>query len=273
MSFQPVVPFSGYSGWAFLKRTRENQQDNFNASPRIKRETEYFRARIGAIKTADELVSDRRLLSVALGAFGLGADIGNRFFVKKVLEDGSENSEALANRLSDKRYLEFTSAFGFGDAAAPGSQLSGISARITAAFQEQEFEQAVGSQNEDMRLALSAERELSTILAKDTTDDGRWFLVMGTPPLRRIFEQAMGMPVSIGSLDLDRQLDEYRQRAEKLFGDGEVGQFSDPEKREKLVRRFLLQADIDASISVRSPGSVALAILQGSAGFGRQIYG
>jgi hypothetical protein len=61
-------------------------------------------------------VGDRRLLEVALGAFGLDDDIRNRFFIRKVLEEGTTSpSRRFANRLSDKRYLALAETFGFGD--------------------------------------------------------------------------------------------------------------------------------------------------------------
>ena len=66
MSFQPVVPFGGYSGWAFLNRTREAQQETFNRAPQIQRETDYFAENIGKLKNAEELVADRRLLRLRI---------------------------------------------------------------------------------------------------------------------------------------------------------------------------------------------------------------
>ena len=71
MNFTPVVPLGGLSGWALLSRTSERQTDLFNKSPQIVRDTEYFEQNIAKITTAEGLVSDRRLLRVALGAFGL----------------------------------------------------------------------------------------------------------------------------------------------------------------------------------------------------------
>ncbi|MGI9388684.1 MAG: hypothetical protein ACR2O1_01390 [Boseongicola sp.] len=89
MTYQPVVPAGGNVGWNFLSRTRDAQQDAFNASSQVVRDTEYFREKIGGVQTAEDLVSDRRLLSIALGAFGLAEDVGNKFFVRKVLEEGT----------------------------------------------------------------------------------------------------------------------------------------------------------------------------------------
>ncbi len=78
MTFQPVVPLGGYAGWAFLNRTQTAQQSAFDESATIVRQTSYFEENIGNITTAEDLVNDRRLLEVALGAFGLDEDINNK---------------------------------------------------------------------------------------------------------------------------------------------------------------------------------------------------
>ena len=80
MSFVPILPLSGAAGWAMLKRTMATQTAAMQATPEMARDTDYFRANIGKVTTADQLVGDRRLLKVALGAFGLEADIGNKAF-------------------------------------------------------------------------------------------------------------------------------------------------------------------------------------------------
>ncbi len=47
----------------------------------------YFEANIGKVETAADLVGDRRLLKVALGAFGMDGEIDKRAFLRKVLEE------------------------------------------------------------------------------------------------------------------------------------------------------------------------------------------
>ncbi len=66
MSFQPVIPLPGLSGWRFLQRTMEAQSDVFDRRPDLSRDTAYFEANIGKINSAEDLVADRRLLRVAL---------------------------------------------------------------------------------------------------------------------------------------------------------------------------------------------------------------
>ena len=84
--FQPVVPFGGLAGWRFLQASLPTQQAAHENSGPIQRDVAYFRDNISKITSAEALVSDRRMLSVALGAFGLDGDINNTYFVRTVLE-------------------------------------------------------------------------------------------------------------------------------------------------------------------------------------------
>ncbi|MEL6642534.1 MAG: DUF1217 domain-containing protein [Pseudomonadota bacterium] len=262
MTFQPVVPLGGNAGWAFLQRTREAQQEAFEQSATIQRDTTYFRETIASVTTAEALMEDRRLLTVALGAFGLDDDINNTFFIRKVLEEGTLDPDSLANRLSDKRYLALAEAFGFGDQFPPNTVLSDFGTQITERFETRQFEVAIGTQNPDMRLALGLSDELSALNARGQSDDAAWFTIMATPPLRTVFERAFALPTSVGALDIDRQLEIFRDKAASLFGDSTVAQFADPERQDELVRLFLARSELQTAPSATVRGSAALAILQ-----------
>lgn len=262
MTFQPVVPFGGTAGWAFLQRTRPAQQETFNNSARLTRNVDHFRDNIAKIKTAEDLVKDRRLLEVALGAFGLDEDINNRYFLQKILESRTYDSTSLANRLSDKRYLAMARAFGFGDLVGPRTAFRDFGEDIIGAYQDRQFEAAVGTSAPALRLALGLERDLGEIANRAISDDARWFSVMATRPVRSVFEKALNMPESIGALDLDRQLQEFRDRSQAFFGVSEVSDFNTPEKIEDLTRRFLLRDQTVNGFAGLSGQSAALAILQ-----------
>lgn len=264
MSFTPILPFTGYAGWAFLKRTMPQQQEALQATASVVRDEDYFRAKIGSIKTADDLVSDRRLLTVALGAYGLDADIDNRYFIKKVLEEGTLDAGSLANKLSDKQYRAFSSGFGFGDYSVPRTQLSDFADKTIEAYRTRQFEAAVGEQDDSMRLGLNAERELALLSGKTSSNDTKWYTIMGSEPLRQVFEGALGLPSSFSSLDLDQQLSTFKDKALSAFGSSEVSQFSDPDKLDALIKRFLIRTEAMASFTGTSSGQIALTLLQGA---------
>ncbi|GKY86695.1 DUF1217 domain-containing protein [Sinisalibacter aestuarii] len=261
MGFQPILPFGGMAGWTFLQRTQEAQKQAFNAAPEIRRDTEYFAEKIGEVTSAEDLVGDYRLLKVALGAFGLDDDLPNKAFIRKVLEEGALDPTSFANRMVDKRYLALTEAFGF-DLGTPNTALSDFPARILDAYKTRQFEIAVGAQDNDMRLALSMERDLGAIVDADNTANGKWYAVMGNEPLRQMFETALGLPSTLAALDIDDQLTMFRDRAKAIFGSGEVAQFADPHARDELNRLFLVRSQINAGRAAMSSGSIALTLLQ-----------
>jgi Protein of unknown function (DUF1217) len=260
MGFQPIVPFGGMAGWTFLQRTQEAQQKAFEAAPEIKLDTAYFAENISKVTTADDLVNDYRLLKVALGAFGLDDDLPNKAFIKKVLEEGSLDPESFANRMIDKRYLALTEAFGF-DLGTASTQISDFPDQILANFKTRQFEIAVGEQDTDMRLALSLKRDLGDIVAKDTTANGKWYSVMGNEPLRQVFATALGLPSTLATLDIEQQLEVFRDRAASVFGNGEVDQFGDPAAMDELNRLFLVRSQIEAGAAGMSSGAIALTLL------------
>ncbi len=260
MNFAPVVPSGGLSGWSFLNRTMVKQRLAFDADPVTQRETAHFREKIGSIDNAEQLVADRRLLTVALTAFGLEGEVNNRAFLQKILEGGTLKPEALGNRLADKRYLEFARAFGFGDFPIPNTKKSDFADKILAAYGQRRFETAVGGQNSDMRLAMNARRELADIAGKRLSVDGKWLTALGSPPLRSLLQAAFGLPQTFASVDLDRQLVVLKDRASAFLDSSDPAGFSDPEKVEKLIRLFLVRSEAQSSGSTTSP---AVSILQG----------
>jgi hypothetical protein len=261
MTFAPALPLSGYGGWTFLKRTALAQQAVFNGQPQQKRDEDYFRANIGKINSAEDLVNDKRLLRVALGAYGLDADINNKAFIRKVLSDGTLREGTLANRLADKQYLKLSAAFGFGDFSVPRNKLSDFADKTLALYRQRGFEAAVGQQDGDLRLGLNLERELPALATKTGSDDLLWLTVMGNAPLRQVFQRALGLPDSFGSVDLDRQLATFKDRAERQFGSDSLRQFSDPKKLDDLLRRFFARSSVDTNATAVR-GSSALTLLQ-----------
>ncbi len=261
MTFQPIVPLTGYLGWRFLERTLENQQSAFSESQPVKRATEHFRDKIGEVRTVNDLMGDRQLLSVALGAFGLDEDINNTFYIKKILEDGTIDDDALANRLTDNRYADFSRAFGFGDGALPRTGLVGFPDDIIDRYEARQFERAVGDQNNNLRLAMNVKAGIADILDRTNSGAAQWFSIMGNAPLREVFQTALGLPSSIASIDLDKQLELFRERSTSIFGTEQLSDFVDPDRQEKLIRLFLIRSEA-ANIGNATGGATALTILR-----------
>lgn len=261
MTFQPALPIGGLAGWAFLSRTFDTQLASFAKSPAIARDIDYFRQNIGSVRTAEDLVSDRRLLTVALGAFGLQDDLPNRALIRRVLEDGTSSREALANRLSDDRYKQLSDAFGFGPGQGLQTGRPGFADRIITRFERQSFEVAVGRVDESMRIALSGQRELARIAADNKSSDAQWFTVLSLPPLRKKLEVALGLPASVGQIDIDKQRDLFQERARRQFGTDKLAELARPEVMERITQAYLIRQQISSGQSSLSGAAAALTLL------------
>lgn len=262
MTFTPIVPLGGLAGWSFLKRTMPKQTQAFGAQATIKRDEAYFREKIGRVDTAEELVADPRLLRITLSAFGLEADMPNKFFIRKVLEGGTLKTDALANRLANKQYLKLASTFGFGDFTTPRNKISDFADKLLVQYKSARFAAAVGEQNIDLRLALDLETQLRELAGQTMSPRAKWFTVLGSPPLRAVFEKAFGLPTAFGAIDLDRQVKTLETRAAAAFGNSTVEQFSDPDRINELVRRFLARSDSAGTGAGSQSAQVALTLLQ-----------
>ncbi len=262
MFFQPSVGLSGLAGWAALERSGPRQQETFERSPELVRNIEYFNENISSVTSAEDLVNDRRLLTVALGAFGLGDEINKRGFVLKMLEEGTENSDAFANRFNDPRYRSFVKAFGFGDIANGSSVLlKSFRDDIVSRYKTLEFERAVGEVDNDMRLALNFKREIKEI-ASGNNDTTAWFQIMGQLPLRELVSTALNIPSEVSALDVDRQQEIFAEKANQVLGSSSPKAFEDPDVVNELIRRFFLVRQAQSGPSASTPGFSALSVLQ-----------
>ncbi len=261
MTFQPVVPSGGLVGWRFLQRTYDAQLDSFSSTTVNERETKYFLDNIQKVQTAEDLVSDRRLLQVALGAFGLEGDINNRYFIQKVLSDGTSAEDALSNRLSDKRYRELSEAFGLGPGEIRKTGLITFMEDIAEDNVVSRFEVAVVQSDETMRIALYAQHTLADLAVQDSGADTKWFDLMSLPPLRNMMETALGLPSSFAQLDIDRQLEVFKDRLAGLTGSDDLSQFSEETAVNLLTDQYLARRQIAQLQSTISPAQTALILL------------
>ena len=264
MTFQPVVPLSGIAGFLFIERTQAAQQEVFNKSPQISRDVAYFKENIANATTAEALVNDYRLFRVALGAFGLEEEISKKFFLQKILAEGTDDPSALANKLVDPRYRDLAQTFGYGNLLGAEVGLAGFAQKITDAYKVRQFEVAVGNSDNAVRLAMNLKREIGGYANGSAPETTGWFEIMGNTPLRTVFETAYGLPQSVGALDIDRQLEIFQDKTVQMFGGKGLDVFKDPENIDTLIRNFLAQDQISKGPSASTPGFSALTLLQSS---------
>ena len=102
-----------YTRYQLITRDIEQSLDRVEKQPVVQRDTEYYLANIGKVKSAEEFVNDYRLFNYAMKAHGLGDMAYAKAFMLKALNEGVDDPNSFANKMIDKRYAEFVRSFNF----------------------------------------------------------------------------------------------------------------------------------------------------------------
>lgn len=268
MSFEPIILSTGITGWTFLQSTYDDQLDIFKKDPQLIRETDYFTENIGTVETAEDLVKDRRLLLVALSAFGLDDQVDNKALIQKVLEDGSTAEDNLGSRLDDSRWVDFAEAFGFGAGETKTTGDPVAMATIVTDSQLQSFEVAVGNQDENMRIALYAIREMQDVILPDDADEdgptvnAQWYNIIGQPQLASMMQVMFNLPKDIFQIDVDQQLEVYKAASQRYLGTDDLSTLNTPEQMNQMAITYLARAEVAAIGNSYSSSATALSLLR-----------
>jgi hypothetical protein len=199
------------------------------AEPAVKSATAYYEANIGKATSIKAFVSNYRLLSYALDAHGLGAQVNNTALVTKVLEGGVSSSKSLANRLSNPNWRAFAAAFNFaGQGAASVSSPAAVKT-TTAAYVEHQLESDQGSQDVGVELALYFQRVAPTV----TSEYG----ILADPNPLEVARTIFGLPSGASASAVDAQ-------AHALSRLMPLSELQDPKKLSGLVERFAAMYDL-----------------------------
>ncbi|CUH42529.1 DUF1217 domain-containing protein [Ruegeria atlantica] len=76
-------------------------------------------------------------------------------------------------------------------------------------------------------------------------------------------ETALGLPSSFGQLNIDRQLEVFKDRLSGLTGSDDLTQFKDEAAVGRLTDQFLARSQIAQLESIISPAQTALILLGG----------
>jgi len=209
------------------------------AQPEVARESAYYLANIENVKSIDDFLANDRLFSFAMKAYGLGDMTYAKAFMRKVLTEGIDDSKSFANTLSDKRYLEFATAFNFARYGDTTTIFDRTRQGTVDNYVRQTLEQDAGAQNEGVRLALYFQRKASSITSP--------YSILADSALLKVVQTALGIPAASSSMDIDLQ-------AKMISNRVDVTDFQDPDKLNKFIARFAAMWEVDnPTTSAASP--------------------
>jgi hypothetical protein len=190
---------STYANFQLIARDIDRSLLSVSKQPTVARESEYFRANIGNVKTVEEFVGDSRLFNYAMKAHGLSDMAYAKAFMIKALNEGVSEPDAFANKLTDKRYAEFVKVFNF--AARGGEAVDFMPARDNTAskYQIAAFNNGVDPLNATLQAQVKYFKEN---VVKITSVDQ----FMASTDVYGIAMKAYGLEDRIGDTAFMRQL-------------------------------------------------------------------
>ena len=235
------MQLSGTSSLLWYKLANDQKDAHmkmFEAQPTTARDIEKFKEEIVNVKSVDDLMKNRTLLTVTLSAFQLESEVNKTAFVQKMLTEDPDDDDSLVNKLVEPRWTKLANAMHglnenpdfFQDPANVNAILNG--------YKTNEFEKFEGQNAEGVRESLYFKRiaggveEVSQILADKT--------------LMTVVRVGLGLPDSFQSL-------EYEQQKARLSKEIDLEDFKDPAEIDKMIERYLIMTEINNSDATANP--------------------
>jgi hypothetical protein len=207
------------------------------ADPAVKRETAYFQAHIGNVKSVNDLLNNGKLYAYVMKAFGLGDMTYAKGLIRKVIEGGVSGGASLANTLNDPRYKALATTFDFAASGAATTHSAALLQTTVGGYVEQTLESQVGAANKGAQMALYFQRMAPSVTSA--------YGVLADKTLLGVVQTAFGLSPSMSQQDI-------AQQARTIDGFLKVSDLRNPQKLQKFIERFT--ANYDAK---NPPGAAA----------------
>lgn len=213
----------------------------------VKTASKYYQDNIGKVTSISQFVSNYRLLSYAMNAYGLGDQVDNKALITKVLQQGTSSSKALANTLENPAWKAFAKAFDFSATGAANPTSSASVATTTSDYTETQLEESEGQTDPGVQLALYFKRVAPTITSS--------YGILGDQNLLEVVQTVFGLSSTTSAAQIDAEAKEVT----KLVP---MSDLTDPKKLNSLVTRFT--AAYDAKYGPASGNSSSLKVADGN---------
>ncbi len=232
------------STYLAIEANLSHYQSMTAADPTVKASTAYYQANIGNVSSISQFVSNYRLLSYAMNAYGLGDQVSNKALITKVLQQGTSSSTALANTLENPNWKKFAEAFDFSATGTSAPNSSASVATTVADYKETQLEEAQGQQDPGVQLALYFQREAPTIK--------NGYNILGDQNLMEVVQTAYNLPPTVSASEIDKEA----TTIENLVP---TSTLTDPTKLTQLIEKFTAAYDTKYGPSSTDPGGLTVA--------------
>lgn len=234
--------FSTSASYRLITTNLQRSLDNVAQQPVASREIEHYEKTISSIKSIDDFMADDRVFRFAMKAFGLEEMSYAKGLVRKILEQGTDDPQALANQLVDTRYRDLANTFNFKRYEAAATSFTDATSGTVDRYIRQTLEEDAGTENQGVRLALYFERKAADINGP--------FDILGDKALLQVVQTATGISPATASNPIDKQAKEIEKRLD-------LSDLKDPAKLEEFLTRFTTLWEIENPSNAGTTSQIA----------------
>ena len=216
-------------------------------NPILQQQTEDYLKQVVDVKSIDDFLNNDTVYTYAMKAFGLDAKLGDKTFMRKILEGGVSDPASFANQQTNKNYAAFAAAFDFAAHGEEATTYSVPEEGTVDAYMRQTMEDNAGAQNPGVQLALYFQRKASSITSA--------YDILADKALAKVVRTALRLPDSTAMLDIDKQ-------ASMIENKLNVEDFQDPTKLGDFLKRFTSLYDIDNPSAAQQSSPTAILFSQ-----------
>jgi hypothetical protein len=230
---------SAYALFKIAEQKKSTALESYARQPAVERELKYFKDKIGAVNSVDDLFRDRRLAAFILTSVGLGDDVNYVAKAKRVLSQQMGDKKSLMNVLQDPRYKSAAKILRLGEDGVATLKMPETTEKLAELYVMVRHEDDLQKQNGAVPLARYFNAKASSITSA--------YDILGDTRLRAMVLETLSLPRELAIQPVETQAATLERRLD-------LKKLQDPKFVDALVSRYLIGVDQkQANAGARSP--------------------
>lgn len=205
-------------------------EKTFQKTSNIQKDIDYFTKAVSKAQSVDGLFKDYRLVAFIATATNLSGEEQYPGKMRRILSEKVDDTNAVMNRLSDKRYAQAADTLRFGENGLDRLKLQSTQDDLIAAYKQAKFEASIGTENVAVRKARYFEKYIGSATSSI-------YSILGDGILRDVVTSTLGLPAQLAIQPIETQAAAITSRLN-------ISKLNDKTYRDAFIKRYLTQYDL-----------------------------
>jgi hypothetical protein len=206
-----------------------------------------FTKAVNSATSVTQLLNNPAVMNVLLTANGMKDQIGYTALATQALTSNLNDSNSLANTLTDTRWKTLAQTYDFATHGLAAIQNPKVIAAVAQGYAQMTWENAQDSVTPGLSNALAFKASASTITSVDQ--------ILGDPNMRTVVTTALGIPQQIAFQSINAQ-------EKAISSQLDITQFQKPSFVESFTQRYLIAASANAAASTSTTADLTSLAIQ-----------